>query len=278
MKKIIAKTTLAPNVKRFIVEAPEIAKNRQPGQFVMIRIYETGERFPITIANADQKKGTVTLIVQEIGRSTFEMGKLEPGDAILDLVGPLGKPTLIKNYGRVVCTAGGVGVAEIFPVAEALKKAGNEVISIIGARSENYLILKEEMEQISDKLIITTDDGSFGIHGFVTTPLTDMITRNEKIDHIFCIGPTPMMKAVSELTRPHKIKTSVSLNSIMVDGTGMCGACRVTVGGKMRFACVDGPDFDGHEVDFGELMQRQKSYLAEEKQSLELFDHKCHCH
>lgn len=277
MNKIISKTVLSPNVKQFIIEAPEIAQKRQAGQFVILRIYEEGERFPITIANADEHTGTITIIVQEIGRSTHELGRLEAGDSILDVVGPLGCPTHIENYGRVVCVAGGVGVAEIYPVAEALQQSGNEVISIIGARDKSLLILEDEMRMVSTQLYVTTDDGSYGIHGLVTQPLQEIIDNDGDLGHIFCIGPTPMMRAVAELTRPHKIPTSVSLNSVMVDGTGMCGACRVTVGGKMKFACVDGPDFDAHQVDFAELMQRQKFYLAEEEVSMQHLG-KCKCH
>jgi ferredoxin--NADP+ reductase len=274
MNEIQSKKTLAPNVTQFSIHAPQIAKKREPGQFVIIRVYESGERFPITIADADPVTGTVTLIVQSIGRSTKEMECLEVGDSLLDLVGPLGRPTAIQNYGKVVCVAGGVGVAEIFPVAQALKIAGNEVISIIGARNQELLILENEMQQVSHRLIVTTDDGSYGLKGLVTVPLKEILEQ-EKIDHVFCIGPTIMMKAVADLTRNFAVHTSVSLNSIMVDGTGMCGACRVTVGNKMKFACVDGPDFDAHQVDFAELMQRQKSYLKEEKTSLERFQ--CHC-
>ena len=275
MNKILLKVELASNIKKFVVTAPEIARRRKPGQFVIIRIYESGERFPITIADADVNAGTITLIVQEVGRSTFEMGRLEAGDCLLDLVGPLGRPTPIHRYGRVICIAGGVGVAEIFPVAEALKKAGNEVITIIGARTKSLLILEHELQSISDRLIITTDDGSYGEPGLVTGPLNKLIAQNLSIDHVFCIGPTVMMQAVVEITRPPQIKTSVSLNSIMVDGTGMCGACRVTVGGQMKFACVDGPDFDAHQVDFEELRQRQKLYVTEEKISMEHFECRC---
>lgn len=273
MNEILSKKTLAPNVTRFIVNAPLIAKKREPGQFVIIRVYESGERFPITIADADPVAGTVTLIVQSIGRSTKEMECLEAGDSLLDLVGPLGRPTSIQKYGKVVCVAGGVGVAEIFPVAQALF-AENVVISIIGARNLELLILENEMQQVSHRLIVTTDDGSYGLKGLVTVPLKEILEQ-EKIDHVFCIGPTIMMKAVADLTRNYAVHTSVSLNSIMVDGTGMCGACRVTVGKKMKFACIDGPDFDAHQVDFVELMQRQKSYLKEEKTSLDRFQ--CHC-
>lgn len=270
MKEIIAKKTLATGIKWFKIKAPEIAKKRKPGQFVIVRVYEQGERFPITIADADPEAGTVTLIVQEVGKSTRALGKKEAGEFISDLVGPLGKPTHIENFGSVVCIGGGVGVAEIYPVAMALKAAGNHVTAIIGARSRDLLIMEEEMRQASHELIVTTDDGTYGVHGFVTAPLKKMIADGKKIDHIFCIGPVPMMRAVSNLTREPGIPTSVSLNPIMVDGTGMCGACRVTVGGVTKFACVDGPDFDAHQVDFNELVQRLSIYLNEEKKAAEL--------
>lgn len=271
MHEIVEKRILAPDVKLFKIKAPEIAAKRKAGQFVVLRVYEKGERFPLTIADADIQKGTITIIVQEIGRSTKELGKKAVGETILDVVGPLGMPTPIKAYGRVVCVAGGVGVAEIYPVAAAMKAAGNEVISIIGARNKQLLIMEDEMKQVSDQLFVTTDDGSYGTHGFVVKPLQRFINEGVQIDHLFCIGPTLMMRAVSELTREPGIETSVSLNSIMVDGTGMCGACRVTVDNKIRFVCVHGPDFNGHQVDYDELLQRQKIYLAEEKVSLDMF-------
>lgn len=270
MRKIVAKEVLAPGIKKFVIEHPQIARKRQPGQFVIVRVHEEGERFPLTIADADPERGTVTLVVQEVGHSTIEMGRKEPGEFLMDLVGPLGKPTPIEKYGRVVCMGGGVGVAEIYPVSSALKEAGNEVIGIIGARTKELLIMEEEMRAATHKLIVCTDDGSYGVHGLVTKPLQEMIDRGEKIDHVFCIGPVPMMKAVAEVTRGPGIPTSVSLNPIMVDGTGMCGACRVTVGGVTRFACVDGPDFNAHEVDFDELMKRLAQYREEEQRSLEM--------
>lgn len=274
MPRIVEKEVLAPGVKKFVVEHPLIARKRRPGQFVILRVHEKGERFPLTIADADPERGTVTIVVQEVGRSTMELGLKEPGEDILDFVGPLGKPTPIENYGRVVCMGGGVGVAEILPVARALKEAGNHVTGIIGARTRELLIFEDEMGRACDELIVCTDDGSYGVHGFVTGPLKEMIDRGEKIDHVFCIGPVLMMKAVAELTRGPAIHTSVSLNPIMVDGTGMCGACRVTVGGVTKFACVDGPDFDAHEVDFDLLVKRLQQYRDEEKLSLELFKKK----
>jgi ferredoxin--NADP+ reductase len=269
MPRIVAKEVLAPGIKKFVIEHPQIARKRQPGQFVIVRVHGEGERFPLTIADADPERGTITLVVQEVGHSTMEMGRKEPGEVILDVVGPLGRPTPIRRYGRVVCMGGGVGVAEIYPVSLALKEAGNEVIGIIGARTRELVIMEKEMRSATHQLIVCTDDGSYGVHGLVTKPLQEMIERKERIDHVFCIGPVPMMKAVAEVTRPVGIPTSVSLNPIMVDGTGMCGACRVTVGGTTRFACVDGPDFDAHQVDFDELMKRLAQYRNEEKLSLQ---------
>ncbi|MDZ7374561.1 MAG: sulfide/dihydroorotate dehydrogenase-like FAD/NAD-binding protein [candidate division KSB1 bacterium] len=270
MRKIVAKEVLAPGIKKFVIEHPQIARKRQPGQFVIVRVHPEGERFPLTIADADPERGTITLVVQEIGHSTLELGRKEPGDFLMDVVGPLGRPTPIRHYGRVVCMGGGVGVAEIYPVARALKEAGNEVVGIIGARTRELVIMEAEMRSATHQLIVCTDDGSYGVHGLVTRPLQEMIDRAERIDHVFCIGPVPMMKAVAEVTRRPGIPTSVSLNPIMVDGTGMCGACRVTVGGVTRFACVDGPDFDAHEVDFDELMKRLAQYRVEEQMSLEM--------
>lgn len=270
MFPILSKKILGPNVKQFVLQASAIARKRKPGQFVILRIDQNGERFPLTIADADVEAGTITIIFQEVGKSTFHLGTLKEGDAILDVVGPLGKPTEVEKYGRVVCMGGGVGVAEIYPVAMAMKQAGNEVISIIGARTHSLVILESLMEQASHKLYVTTDDGSYGSPGLVTGPLTDLIAdANKKIDRVFCIGPVPMMRAVANVTKSPGIPTIVSLNAIMVDGTGMCGACRVKVGDETKFACVDGPDFDAHLVDFDLLVQRQRMYLKQEKLSWE---------
>lgn len=272
MFNILEKKELGPNVKLFVLVAPAIAKKRKPGQFVILRINQEGERFPLTIADADAKNGTITIIFQEVGKSTFELGTLEVGDNILDVVGPLGKETEVENFGRVVCMGGGVGVAEIYPVAMAMKEAKNEVISIIGARTHSLIILEDHMKDASHKLFVTTDDGSYGYPGVVTGPLNDLLCDPKtKINRVFCIGPVPMMRAVAEATRKYKVPTIVSLNPIMVDGTGMCGACRVEVDGQTKFACVDGPDFDAHKVDFDLLIQRQKMYLHHEKQSWELW-------
>ncbi len=269
MFPILAKQTLAPGVNRYEVAAPEIARHRQAGQFVILRANEEGERIPITIADADPARGTITLIVQEVGKTTRLMGRKEAGDFLPDVCGPLGEPTHIEKFGHCVCLAGGVGVAEIYPAVAALRAAGNYVTAVIGARTRELLILEEEMRRVAHRLIVTTDDGSYGVHGLVTRPLTEMLNNTDFVDRVFCIGPVPMMRAVAEVTRPFHIPTIVSLNPIMVDGTGMCGGCRVTVGGKVRFACVDGPDFEAHEVDFDELVRRQRMYHNEEQTSLE---------
>ncbi|MEO0092384.1 MAG: sulfide/dihydroorotate dehydrogenase-like FAD/NAD-binding protein [candidate division WOR-3 bacterium] len=281
MFRILSKKELAPGIKLFEFDAPLIAQKAQPGQFVVLRINEPGERIPLTIADAKKEKGILVIVFQEVGKTTKLLGTLNPGDAVLDLIGPLGKPSEIENYGSVICIGGGVGTPEIFPVARALKEAKNKVISIIGARSKNLLIMEQEMKSVSDELYITTDDGSYGEKGLVTDVLKKIIANGRKIDCVFAVGPVIMMKAVSEMTRPYNIRTIVSLNPIMLDATGMCGVCRVEVGGETKFACVDGPEFDGHKVDFDLLMKRLKTYLKEEKESLELFNRQitsCSCH
>ena len=271
MYRIVTKRMLTPNVKLFEVEAPAVARKARPGQFIILRIDEKGERIPITVVDSSPKDGTIILIVQEVGKTTKKLGTMKVGDEIADIVGPLGNPSEIKKYGQVVVIGGGVGIAEAYPEAKALKEAGNRVICIIGARNKDLLILEEEMRQVSDELHITTDDGTKGRKGFVTDVLKDLISQ-KKIDLVSAIGPTIMMKAVSEMTRPHGIKTIVNLNPIMLDGTGMCGVCRVTIGGETKFACVDGPSFDGHLVDFDELMARLRIYLEEEELSTERFE------
>jgi ferredoxin--NADP+ reductase len=238
---------------------------------VILRTEEPGERIPLTIAQANPEEDTITLIFQEVGKTTIRMGELEAGDEILDVVGPLGHPTHIEDYGTVVAIGGGIGVAPIYPIIRALRKQDNYVISIIGARSENYLILAEEVKAVSHQLLITTDDGSYGRHGFVTDELRRLIEGGLQPDLVIAIGPVVMMQAVCALTKKHQLKTMVSLNPIMVDGTGMCGSCRVSVGGHTRFVCVDGPEFDGHQVDFEELKKRQAIYLPEEQQATELY-------
>lgn len=267
MYKIVAQEVIGENLGLLEVEASQIAKKAKAGQFVIVRLFEKGERIPLTIADFDRKKGTVTLIFQEVGRTTRKMGFLKKGDAILDLVGPLGEPTEIENYGTVVCIGGGVGIAPIYPIARALKEAGNKVISIIGARCENLLFWQDKMSEVSDQLLIATDDGSVGHQGFVTDVLKKVMGEVE-VNRVWAIGPMVMMRAVAEVTRPENIKTIVSLNPIMVDGTGMCGACRVSVGGNTKFACVDGPEFDGHLVDFDLAMRRLVYYKDHEKRAL----------
>jgi len=270
MFKIVKKRTLAPIIKEIEVEVPEIARKAKPGQFVIVRVDERGERIPLTIVDYDRCRGIITLVFQEVGTSTKKLGRLNEGDYIADIVGPLGNPTELKRYGTVVCIGGGVGISAIYPVARALKEYGNYVISIIGARTSELLILEDEVRSVSNELYITTDDGSKGRKGFTTDVLKDLIAEGRHIDLVYAVGPTIMMKVVADVTRPYKIKTIVSLNPIMVDGSGMCGACRVRIGGQVKFACIDGPEFDAHLVDFDELLARLRMYKEEEKLSLEL--------
>jgi ferredoxin--NADP+ reductase len=268
MFKILKKEVLSPTLKLFEIEAPKIAKKCQAGQFIILRINEKGERIPLTIADFNREKGSITLIFAEVGKTTQQLGRMEAGDALLDFVGPLGRPSEIEKYGRVVCIGGGVGIAPVFPITRALHEAGNEVIGIAGARNEELLFWTDEFKEQCDEFHICTDDGSAGQKGFVTDVLKKIIEEKGKIDYIVAIGPLPMMKFVSEVSRPFGIKTVVSLNSIMVDGTGMCGACRVTVGNETKFACVDGPEFDGHLVDFNESMRRSQIFKDEEMRAL----------
>jgi glutamate synthase (NADPH/NADH) small chain len=260
---------IAHDIKKFIIHAPVIAEKRHPGQFVIIRLSEEGERVPLTIVDSDPEKGTITLIVQGVGKSTRELNQLEPGDLIRDLVGPLGNASEIERFGHVVVIGGGLGTAVSYPQAKALKKAGNRVTAIIGARTKELVILEEDLRQIADDVRVCTDDGTYGAKGFVTNQLQALIDEGNPIDFVLAVGPLPMMRAVTELTRPYGIKTVVSLNSIMVDGTGMCGGCRVVVGDQVKFACVDGPEFDAHLVDFATLMNRNRAYFHEEKCALE---------
>lgn len=271
MNRIVEARFLAPDIKLFRIEAPKIAEKRKPGQFVVVRVEELGERIPLTIADSNIEDGTVTIIVQGVGKTTKQLNLLEAGDYIHDIVGPLGKPSEIENFGVAVSIGGGVGTAIAYPTAKALKEAGNYVIGIIGGRSKEFVILEDEMRKICDELYPTTDDGSYGFHGFVTHKLQQLLDEGRKIDFVLAIGPIPMMKAVADVTRPYGIKTVVSLNPIMVDATGMCGGCRVTVGNKTYFACVDGPEFDAHQVDFDNLMKRNRMYLQHEKKALEEF-------
>lgn len=274
MFEIVEKRRLSKDINLFRVAAPEIAASHLPGQFVVLRIHEEGERIPVTVADVDRQAGLITLIVQELGKSTIHLGTLDAGESILDIAGPLGMPTAIKKYGTVVSLSGGVGTAEAFPIVKALRGCGNRVISIIGARSKDLLILQDEMKAVSDHFLVSTDDGSCGHKGIVTDILKRFLDKKEKIDLVLCVGPVRMMQAVAAMTRGPAIKTLVSLNPIMVDGTGLCGSCRLTIDGKARFVCVDGPEFDAHLVDFDELVKRQRMYIPHEKESLDCFKRK----
>ena len=266
MFKILDAKQLSEGIKSMVVLAPEIAKKAKPGQFIVLRIDEKGERIPLTINDFDPKAGSITLIFQEVGKTTKKLGMLKKGDFLIDVAGPLGHPGRVERLGTVVCIGGGVGTAVIYPEARALKEIGNTVISIIGARCKDMVILEDKMRKISDELHITTDDGSYGRKGVVTDPLKEILTK-KKIDLVIAIGPIIMMKFVCLMTKKFNIPTIVNLNPIMVDGTGMCGSCRVTVGDEVKFACVDGPEFDGHLVDFDELTNRNARFLDEEKES-----------
>jgi ferredoxin/flavodoxin---NADP+ reductase len=269
--KIIHAEFLAPGIKRFVLEAPRIARRQKPGQFVILRIYEEGERIPVTIENSDRDRGTISIVVQSAGKTTNLLNTLNTGDSILDVVGPLGKPSEIENFGTAVVIGGGVGTAMAYPTAAALKRAGNRVISIVGARTRELVILEKEMRDVSDALMITTDDGSYADKGFVTDKLRQLIQNGTRIDLVLAVGPIVMMRAVAEMTRKENIRTVVSLNPIMIDGTGMCGGCRVLIDGKSEFACVDGPEFDAHKVDFTVLVQRNSMYRDAEQQSMAEF-------
>jgi ferredoxin--NADP+ reductase len=271
MFPILEAEFLAPEIRRFVIEAPRVSRKRQAGQFVIVRLHDRGERIPLTIADADPDRGTITLIVQGIGKTTKLMNLLEPGDAVLDLVGPLGTPSEIRPYGTVVVIGGGVGTAIAWPTARAMKEAGNRVVGIIGARTRELVLLEDEMRAICDELEIVTDDGSYGRQGVVVDPLCERIMRGQRIDLVLAIGPVRMMHAIAEMTRPSGIRTIVSLNSLMVDGTGMCGGCRVATTDGTRFACVDGPEFDAHRVDFDTLARRNRTYAPSEAASLNAF-------
>ncbi len=271
MFRVVRKREWHPTITELWVEAPRVARKYRPGQFVIVRVDEKGERVPLTVVDANREEGTVRLLFQKVGKSTFHLSLLNPGDAIADVVGPMGRPTHIEDFGTVVCVGGGVGVGPLYPIAKGMKGAGNRLISIIGARTKELLILEDEMRAISDELIVTTDDGSYGMHGFVTDALKQVLDRDEKVDMAVAIGPAIMMKFVARTAEPYKVPLIVSLNSIMVDATGMCGACRVSVGGTTRFVCVDGPEFDGYQVDYDLLIKRQQMYLDKEKEALERF-------
>ena len=275
MYRILEREDLTPIIHLFKIEAPRVAKKAQAGQFVILHHGEDGERIPLTIADWDRVAGTVTVVFMEVGATTEKFAELQAGDVIDDFVGPLGKPTEIENYGTVVCVAGGFAIATIVPIARAMKAAGNKVISIMGFRTKDLVFWEERLGQVSDELIITTDDGTYGRKGLVTEPLKELLDTRD-IARVIAIGPTIMMKFSALTSKPYEVKTIVSLNPIMVDGTGMCGACRVEVGGETKLACVDGPDFDGHIVDWDLLISRQRAYLDQEKQSIERHNHHCH--
>jgi ferredoxin--NADP+ reductase len=271
MFPILEADFLAPDIKRFVIEAPRVARKRRAGQFVIVRVYSRGERIPLTIADSDPARGTVTLVVQGVGKTTRLMNRLGPGDALLDLVGPLGKPSEVKSFGTVVVIGGGVGAAIAYPTAKAMHEAGNHVISILGGRSRDLVILEPEIRAISDEVFVTTDDGSYGRRGLVIDPLKELLAAGRAVGLVLAIGPVRMMQAVAETTRPYHLPTVVSLNSLMVDGTGMCGGCRIVTSAGPRFACVDGPEFDAHAVDFDVLAQRNRAYLEREAEQLRDF-------
>jgi len=273
--KILEKQVLSDVTKLIVVEAPQVARKAQAGQFVIVRTDERGERIPLTIADYDRRAGTITLIFQEVGKSTMQMGKMRPGDAFATCTGPLGHPTEIEEYGTVVCVGGGVGIAPIFPIARALKEC-NHVISIIGARNKDLLFWEERMREVSDELIVCTDDGSYSRKALVTEPLKELLEgRGKEIARVWAIGPAVMMKFVASTTQPYEVPTIVSLNTIMIDGTGMCGGCRVLLDDGAKFVCVDGPEFDAHKVNWGNLLARQQFYLEEERAAVEHWEHEC---
>ncbi|MFC2016109.1 sulfide/dihydroorotate dehydrogenase-like FAD/NAD-binding protein [Chloroflexota bacterium] len=269
MYRILLKEELVPNVYLFKIAAPAVAKKAQAGQFVVVRADEKGERIPLTIADWDEKEGSVTIVFMKVGTTTHRLALLKTGDYITNFVGPLGLPTYIEKFGTVVCVAGGFAVATIMPIARAMREKGNKVISIMGARNKNLIFWENELRNVSDQLIVTTDDGSYARKGLVTEPLKELLEGNERIDLVIAVGPSIMMKFCAKTTQPFGVKTIVSLNPIMVEGTGMCGCCRVSVGGVTKFACVDGPEFDGHQIDWDLLFARQYTYLDEEKRSFE---------
>ena len=275
MYRITVRENLSPVTKLFKVEAPEVARKAKAGQFVIVRIDEEGERVPLTVADYDRQSGEITLVFQEVGKTTKQLGTMKVGDELASFVGPLGRPTEIEKYGTVMCVGGGVGIAPIYPIARSLREAGNHVISIIGARNVSLLFWEDKMRSVSDELTVCTDDGSYARKALVPEPMKEILATR-KVDMIWAIGPAIMMKFAALATQPFGVKTIVSLNSIMVDGTGMCGACRVEVGGKTRFVCVDGPEFDGHQVDWGLLLERQRIYLEQEKRATERFEQHIH--
>ena len=276
MYKILQAEVLVPNIHQFKIEAPAVAKKARAGQFVVVRVDEKGERIPLTIADWDTKEGSITIVFMQVGTTTRKLAQLKTGDSIANFVGPLGLPTHTEKFGTVVCVAGGFAVAPIVPIARSLKESGNKVISILGARNKDLLFWEDRLRDVSDTLIVTTDDGTYGRKALVTEPLKELLESDEKVDRVIAIGPSIMMKFCAKTTEPFGVKTIVSLNPIMVDGTGMCGCCRVSVDNETKFTCVDGPDFDAHQVDWDLLFARQRTYLDEEKRSLELWEkHSC---
>ena len=275
MFEVLSTRKIAPDIFEFDVKAPEIATKAKPGQFLIYRLHAQGERIPLTLKDWDAKKGTITIVFQIVGKSTMELAKLQSGDRIHDILGPLGKAPPVEKYGTVVVIAGGCGAAPSLPRARQLKEAGNYLITILGARQDDLLVCELELSQISDELYITTDDGSKGTKGFVTTKLKELLESKKAIDYVFTVGPPIMMKFVAATTKPYSVKTECSLNPIMVDGTGMCGACRVEVAGETRFACVDGPEFDAHEVNFDLLMKRLDTYKSQEVRAMDAYKKTC---
>jgi len=274
--KILKKEVLSDVIKLMEVQAPHVARKARAGQFIIVRVDEQGERIPLTIADYDREAGTITIIFQEVGKSTMHLGKMKPGDELSSFAGPLGHPTEIENYGTIVCVGGGVGIAPIYPIARSLKEAGNTVISVIGARNKSLLFWEEKMRAVSDDLIVCTDDGSHGRKSVVTEPLKELLEdKDRKVARVWAIGPAIMMKFVSLATKPYNVPTTVSLNTIMIDGTGMCGGCRVLLDSGARFVCVDGPEFDAHKVDWGSLLSRLQFYRDEERRAVEHWEHKC---
>lgn len=273
--EILRKEVVSDDIKIFELYAPLVARYCDPGQFLIVMVHEEGERIPLTIADFDREKGTVEIVFQEVGKSTMHLGTLEPGQALYAIVGPFGHKSDIQDKNRVITIGGGIGIAPVYPIARGYKQHGAEVINIIGARTQSLLVYEDKMREISDELIVCTDDGSYGRKGVVTEPLKEVLDKDPNFDVCLAIGPAIMMKFVAEATKPYGIKTIVSLNSVMVDGTGMCGGCRVDVGGETFYTCVDGPEFDAHKVDFDLLMTRQSTYQEHEKQALERWKHKC---
>ncbi|MGD1995303.1 MAG: sulfide/dihydroorotate dehydrogenase-like FAD/NAD-binding protein [Anaerolineae bacterium] len=275
MYEILVKKDLTPVTKLFETQARAVAHKAHPGQFVIIRIHEKGERIPLTIADYDRERGTITLVVQEVGKTTMEMGAMKAGEHLASLAGPLGNPTKIEKYGTVLCIGGGFAIAPVYPIARALKEAGNTILSVIGVRNKDLLFWEEKMRSVSDELIVCTNDGSYGREGVVTLPMKGILEAGRPVDRIWAIGPAIMMKFCALTSQPFGTPTIVNLNPIMVDGTGMCGACRVKVDGQTRFACVDGPEFDGHQVDWDLLMARQRVYLEQEELAVEEWKQEC---